>query len=399
MEILVLNIGSSSVKFKLFEMSDESVIATGSIEKIGENSSSATMFHFKSGKEIQMDKPLKTHQEAINLMEEMLAKNDAMQSLNELGAIGHRIVHGGSKHFSPTFINSEVLQDIVDASPFAPLHNPAHIIGIKSVLSQAPNVKNVAVFDTSFHQSMPQNSFMYPLPYEFYEKYKIRRYGAHGISHEFVSKEAASFLNIKQSEFNAISLHLGSGVSACAIKNGKSFDTSMGLTPLEGLMMGTRCGDIDASIVFYLHNIEKMPLDEIERIFNKKSGLLGICGVNDMREIFSQKDTNERINLAYEMFCHRIKKYIGAYSALLGRSDAVIFTAKIGEKSYRTRKKVCENLENFGIKIDDKKNKLAVNGEISDISHSSSKVRVLVVPTDEELHIARAAQNLVTKKD
>lgn len=395
MKILVLNIGSSSVKFKLFEMNDESVIANGYVQQIGEKSSYAKLVMQENGKIFETNRIIKTHLDAIKTMDYLFEKSKVLTNLSELGAIGHRIVHGGYKYFRPTLIDENVINDIKEMIPFAPIHNPAHIIGIRSVLSQAPKVKNIAVFDTAFHQDMPKTAFMYAIPHEFYDEYKIRKYGAHGTSHEFVYNEAAKFLGKKRQNFSCITIHLGSGASICAIKNAKSMDTSMGLTPLAGLMMGTRCGDIDPSVMFYLNECTKLSVEQISTIFNKNSGLMGICGTNDMREIVLNKDSDERSNLAYKMFCYRVKKYIGAYMAILDKLDAIVFTATIGEHSPIIRGEICENLSHLGIKIDAKKNDFIFNDNIVEIGAKSSKIRLLVVPTNEELHIARQTYEVI----
>ncbi|WP_228568643.1 acetate kinase [Campylobacter sputorum] len=394
MKILVLNLGSSSIKFKLFEMDDKSVIASGLVEKIGEQSSYAKLKVEKNKEVFELTNAIKDHAQGLEVMEELFKKSGIMSDFGELGGIGHRVVHGGSKYFKPTLVTEKVIQDIEDIIPLAPLHNPAHAIGIRSVMKKAPNVKNVVVFDTAFHQTMPKSSYMYALPYEYCEKYKIRKYGAHGTSHEYVSKAGAKFMNIDINNFNCITLHLGNGASASAIKDGKCFDTSMGLTPLEGLIMGTRCGDIDPAVLPYLKRIANIEVEEMDTIMNKKSGLYGICGTNDMRDVEEKMKTDEKAKLAFDMFCYRIKKYVGAYYAALSRVDAIIFTAGIGENDNLAREAICENMQSLGIAIDKEKNSIR-SGEIRDISTKDAKVRTLIVPTDEEFAIASATLELV----
>lgn len=394
MKILVLNLGSSSIKFKLFEMDDKSVIASGLVEKIGEKSSYAKLKAEKTKEVFESTEAIKDHAQGLEVMEELFKKSGIMSDFGELGGIGHRIVHGGNRYFKPTLVTEKVIQDIEDIIPLAPLHNPAHAIGIRSVMKKAPNVKNVVVFDTAFHQTMPKSSYMYALPYEYCEKYKIRKYGAHGTSHEYVSKAGAKFMGIDINNFNCITLHLGNGASASAIKDGKCFDTSMGLTPLEGLMMGTRCGDIDPAILPYLKRVANIEVEEMDTIMNKKSGLYGICGTNDMRDVEEKMKTDEKAKLAFDMFCYRIKKYVGAYYAALSRVDAIIFTAGIGENDNLAREAICENMQSLGIAIDKEKNSIR-SGEIRDISTKDAKVRTLIVPTDEEFAIASATLELV----
>lgn len=394
MKILVLNLGSSSIKYKLFAMSDKRVISSGLVEKIGASSSYAKLKVESSGQIFEKTQPIKNHAEGLEIMEELFRQSGTMNDFSEIGGIGHRVVHGGSKYFKPTLVNEDVIQDIEDTIPLAPLHNPAHAIGIRSVLKKAPNVKNVVVFDTAFHQTMPKSSYMYALPHEYYEKYKIRKYGAHGTSHEYVSKVAAEFMGIDVDKFNCITLHLGNGASVSAIKEGKCIDTSMGLTPLGGLIMGTRCGDIDPAILPYIKRVANIDVEEMDSIMNKKSGLLAICDTNDMRDIENKMNSDEKAKLAFDMFCYSVKKYIGAYYAALGKVDAIIFTAGIGENHNLTREAVCENMEILGIQIDKDKNRTS-SKEARDISTKEAKVRTLVIPTDEEFAIALATYKLV----
>jgi acetate kinase len=311
-----------------------------------------------------------------------------MQDTGELFGIGHRVVHGGEAFHRPTLINEEVIATIRRLSPLAPLHNPANLIGIEAALEQAPRVPQVAVFDTAFHQSIPVHAFRYALPKELYDRYYIRRYGFHGTSHYYVAKQAAKYLKHPLDSLNLITLHLGNGASAAAIENGSSVDTSMGMTPLEGLIMGTRSGDIDPAIVFYLGRETGKSRDEVESLLNKASGLRGICGVNDMREIMQRSKTGDDLaRLAIDMYCYRIKKYIGAYCAVLGRVDALVFTGGVGENAAGIRAGACRGLAQLGIEVDQTRN-LRVSNKICEIQSSNSSIKILVIGTNEELEIA-----------
>ncbi len=393
MKILVLNSGSSSIKFQLFDAKTNESLVSGIIEQIGEKISHARI-KFESG-ELEKKIPIANHKIGLEIMNSLLIESKIIKDLCELDGIGHRVVHGGEEFCEPTIINDKVIKQIEKLIPLAPLHNPANLEGIKSSIEHCPNVPQVAVFDTAFHSSIPKYAYMYALPYETYEKDGVRRYGFHGTSHHFVAKEAAKKLGIKMENLNAITLHLGNGASMSAVKNGKSIDTSMGLTPLEGLIMGTRCGDIDPAIIFYLSRVENLNEDELDNMLNKKSGLKGICGNNDMREVGEMaQNGDEKAKLALEMFSYRIKKYIGSYSAVLGRVDCLIFTGGIGENDIEVRRNSCSNLENLGISLDlDKNNQRAK--EIIDISKPNSKVKVLVIPTNEELEIALQVKSLI----
>ncbi len=398
MKILVLNSGSSSIKFQLFDANTNKSLVSGIIEQIGERKSHAKIqFKDENGQNIILEKniAIKDHKAGLEIMNALLIESKIIKDLCELDGIGHRVVHGGEKFSKPTIISNEVIKEIEKLIPLAPLHNPANLDGIKSSIEHCPNVPQVAVFDTAFHSSIPKYAYMYALPYETYEKDGVRRYGFHGTSHHFITKEAAKFLDMDVNKLNAITLHLGNGASMSAVKNGKSIDTSMGLTPLEGLIMGTRCGDIDPAIIFYLSRTEGLSIDELDNMLNKKSGLKGVCGNNDMREIGElAKEGNKKAKLALEMFSYRIKKYIGSYSAVLGRVDCLIFTGGIGENDIEVRKNSCSNLENFGISLDlDKNNQRAK--ETIDISSNESKVKVLVIPTNEELEIALQVKSLI----
>lgn len=397
MKILVINSGSSSIKFKLFDMSDESVICKGLIEKIGESISKAKITNNKTKQDFEINEPIANHGLGIDIMNDLLYKSKSLQNLSEIDGVGHRVVQGADLFDDATLIDDEVMQKIENLIPLAPLHNTANLAGMKETLRVSPQTPNVAVFDTVFHQTMPKSAYMYPLPLEYYEKYKVRKYGAHGTSHQFVAKKGAQVIGKDYNEFSCITLHIGSGASIAAIKNGKCIDTTMGLTPLEGLMMGTRCGNIDPSIVPFLMKNAGLSFEEIDNIMNKKSGLLAIGGTNDMREIEAKMDAgDEMAKLAFDMFVLRIKKYIGAYIAVLGKIDAIIFTAGIGENDARVREAVCSGLEIFGIRMDKDKN-AACKDEARWVGLPETKVRIIIVPTDEELAIARDTQRIIQK--
>jgi len=395
MKLLVLNSGSSSIKFKLFEMDRKKVLASGICEKIGEENGSVEV-GYNDTQTLKHTVAIKDHSAGFILMQELLGSLGIIDDFRKLDSIGHRVVHGGEYFHKAAVIDANVISQIEKLSSLAPLHNPSNLTGIEIMRRLAPNVAQVAVFDTAFHQSMDEPAYLYALPYTLYEKEHIRRYGFHGTSHHYVAKTAAAYLKHPLEELNLITLHLGNGVSATAIKNGKSIDTSMGMTPLEGLMMGTRCGDIDPAIILYMIKNMMMSADEIDTLLNKQSGLKGICGVNDMREILALSAAGDKkAALALTMFTRRLKKQIGAYTALLGRVDAVIFTGGIGEHAPAVRKDTCAGLaEGLGIIMDNEKN-LATGADIAEISSSESRVKILVVPTDEELEIARQTKELV----
>jgi acetate kinase len=400
MKILVINSGSSSIKYRLFDMAAKTVLASGVLEQIGEAESRLT--HHTRNAQGEMDAVEKAaavadHQAGFALIGTVLGESGALRDINELSGIGHRVVHGGEKFTQPTLINQKVIDTIRQLIPLAPLHNPANLLGIEVIMQSASQVPQVAVFDTAFHQSIPEHAFRYAIPQNLYEKHHVRRYGFHGTSHHYVAKQAAASLNRPLNELNLITLHLGNGASATAVKKGKSIDTSMGMTPLEGLIMGTRSGDIDPAIVFYLGRQTGLGRDEVESILNKDSGLKGICGVNDMREIEKLAQTGDsRAKLALEMFCYRIQKYIGAYYAVLGRLDALIFTAGIGEKSPLIRAGTCQGLSHIGIEIDPEKNNQK-SKKAFEIQKHGSKVSVFVIPTNEELEIAEQTVEVVSK--
>ncbi|MCV6607797.1 MAG: acetate kinase [Campylobacterales bacterium] len=381
MKVLVLNSGSSSIKFQIFDMTKHIVLVHGLIDQIGEEDGHVVVEF--NDKKISKEQEIQDHHSGLELAIDLMIENRIISSFEELGGVGHRVVHGGEKFDNPTLVDDSVLKDIEDLIPLAPLHNPANLDGIKVSLEKAPNIPNVAVFDTAFHQTIPQEAYLYALPYELYEKKGVRRYGFHGTSHKFVAKKAETLLG--KHEPNLITLHLGNGASACAIKGGKSVDTSMGFTPLEGLIMGTRSGDLDPAIIPFLEK-SGVPSGDIDTILNKKSGLKGICGLNDMREIFAKaEEGDEKATLAIDMFCYRIRKYIGSYAVLLGKVDGVIFTGGIGEHAHQIREKICFDLECMGIDFDHDKN---LTAKIGEITKETSKTKVFVIPTNEELEIA-----------
>ena len=393
MRILVLNSGSSSIKFQLFDMQTKTSLASGLVEQIGSSSSRAVLK--ANGEVYEIKRFIKDHHDGLEAMNELFVTSHILHDLSELDGIGHRIVHGGESFFSSMIVDESVIKKIEEISPLAPLHNPGHLAGIKNAMKESKNVPHVVVFDTVFHQSMPEYAYRYALPYDVCKTHHIRKYGFHGTSHRYVCKQAAKMLGIEFDKFNAISLHLGNGASACAVQNGKSIDTSMGLSPLEGLIMGTRSGDIDPAIITYLLNLDELKAEEIDAFLNKKSGLLGICGSSDMREVVvKMQEGDERAHLAFEMFCYRIKKYIGAYYAVLGCIDAIVFTGGIGENAPYSREKICNDLTHMGIKIDHELNFAKVFGA-RDLSSPDAAVKTLVVPTNEELEIALETKRVI----
>lgn len=392
MKVLVLNSGSSSIKYKMFDVTDYEVVASGLLECIG-GTESRLVHHWldAAGVEQTLDlrRPVANHADGFAWVEAVNNDTKTLNDPKELLGIGHRVVHGGEKFSAPTLVTAEVLDAIRAMTPLAPLHNPANLEGLEVSLSRRPDVPQVAVFDTAFHQTMPPHAFHYALPNSLYADHHVRRYGFHGTSHHYVAKEAATHLKVPLETLNLITLHLGNGASAAAVRAGDSIDTSMGLTPLEGLIMGTRCGDLDPSIPFYLARETGMTFAEINDLFNRQSGLKGLCGVSDMRETLRLVDEgNSEAQLALDMFCYRIKKYIGAYWAVLGRLDALVFTGGVGENAPRIRAGSCAGLEGMGVVLDMEKNE-ARSGRVMEIQGERSSVKVLVVPTDEELEIAR----------
>ena len=397
MKILVINAGSSSLKYQLIDMQDESVIAKGLVERIGIAGSKLT--HKYDGKEFELTVPMKDHSAAMKHVLDALmdAEHGVIKSIDEIGAVGHRVLHGGDKFTASCIIDQPCLDAIEECIPLGPLHNPANLMGIRACQSVMPGTPMVAVFDTAFHQTMPKTAYMYGVPYEFYEKYHIRRYGFHGTSHRFVSARAIELLGLKGKESKIIVCHLGNGSSLSAVVNGKCVDTSMGLTPLEGVLMGTRSGDLDPAVVECIANNEHLTPTETLNLLNKKSGLMGLSGVSsDMRDVYTAAEAgNERAQMTLDIWAYRVKKYIGAYAAAMGGLDAVIFTAGIGENDKRSRASVCEGLEFMGIKLDPEKNN--IRGVEAEISAADSKVKVWVIPTNEELAIARDTLELVSK--
>ena len=396
MKVLVVNTGSSSIKYQVFNMEDESVLAKGLLDRVG--IPGTILEHEPSGTDkviIKEDMP--DHTAGMKLVLDVLVNPDygCVSSLEEISAVGHRVVHGGESFAHSVVIDEEVKKVIHECFDIAPLHNPPNLMGIEACQKLMPNVRHVAVFDTAFHQTMIPENYLYALPYEVYEQYKIRRYGFHGTSHYYVAHQAAAMLGKPYEECKIITIHLGNGASMAAIKNGRVVDTSMGFTPLEGLVMGTRCGDLDPAIVYYL--MDKLSLDssKVNDYLNKKSGMLGISGVSsDLRDIISAADSgNQRAKLALSIFCLRVKGYIGNYMAKLNSCDCLVFTAGIGENGYDIRETICKDMENMGIMMDVEKNK--VRGKKVDVSAPESKVRILVIPTNEELVIARDTLSLV----
>lgn len=396
MKILVLNCGSSSIKYKLFDMEEKKVVASGGVEKIG-LPGSFLKFKTPAGEKKIIEKALPEHTVGVQLIFDTLtnAEYGSIKSLQEIDAVGHRMVHGGEKFSQSVLLTQEVIKEFAACSDLAPLHNPANLKGVNAVKAILPDVPQVGVFDTAFHQTMPDYAYMYALPYEYYEKYAIRRYGFHGTSHRYVSKRVCEFLGVDPVGKKIITCHIGNGASIAAIKDGKCIDTSMGLTPLEGLMMGTRSGDVDGGAITFIMEKEGMDAQGMSDLLNKKSGMMGISGVSsDMREIEAAvEDGNERAVLGEKMYFYRIKKYIGAYIAALGGVDIIVFTGGVGENQLTCRTFSTEGLEFLGLKIDEKKN--AVRGEEAVVSADDSKVTVCVIPTDEELMIAQDTISLV----
>ncbi|NDV77552.1 acetate kinase [Dysgonomonas sp. 511] len=390
MKILVLNCGSSSIKYKFFDMKSNEVLAQGGIEKIGLKGSFLKA-PLPNGDKLILEGEILEHQAGIEYILGVLTndKYGCIKSLSEIDAVGHRVVHGGEEFNSSVYITDEVIKKMEECIELAPLHNPPNLAGIYAVKELMGDIPQVGVFDTAFHQTMPAKAYMYGLPYSLYEKYSIRRYGFHGTSHRYVSKKGCDILGVPFKEQRIITAHIGNGGSLAAIKNGKSIDTSMGMTPVEGLLMGTRCGDVDAGIVSYVMEKENIGTQAISTLVNKHSGLLGISGVSsDMRELRAAIDSgNKRAELAFDIFCYRIKKYVGAYAAALGGADVLMFTGGIGENVSLVRELVCAGMEYMGIEIDKEKNN-EIHGDEAVISTPESKVTVMVVPTDEEFMIA-----------
>ncbi len=395
MKILIVNAGSSSLKYQLIDMNDESTLAKGLVERIGIEGSH--LVQKAKGEVFELTVPMKDHVEACKHMLNALTDREhgVVSDMSEISAVGHRVLHGGAKFTQSVIIDDKVMDAIAENIPLGPLHNPANLMGIKACQEVMPNTPMVAVFDTAFHQTMPPEAYLYGIPYEYYERLKVRKYGFHGTSHRYVSARTAEFLNRKPEGLRIITCHLGNGSSLCAVKDGKCMDTSMGITPLDGVLMGTRCGSIDPSVVQYICDNDGISVDEMLTICNKKSGLLGISGVSsDMRDVMAaSKEGNKRAIIARKMLVYGIRKYIGSFAAVLNGVDAIVFTAGIGENNSELRAEIMQGFEYLGASIDPEKNQIC--GKEVDISAPDSKVKVLVIPTNEEIAIARDTLALV----
>ncbi len=394
MKILVVNCGSSSLKYQLIDMKDESVLAKGNYERIGEKS---FLTHKVNEQKYVIENHVNNHEEALKIILEQLLHKDygVINNLNEIEGVGHRITHGGKYFGKSSIITKEVIAKIDDCSKLAPLHNPAAIIGIQACQKAMPNVKMVATFDTAFHQTIPEKNYIYPIPYEFNEKYGIRKYGFHGTSHKYVANRVAELMNKNESELKIVNCHLGQGASICAIKDGKSIDTSMGLTPLGGIPMCARSGDLDPSVVTYIQKQENLNADQVTELLNKKCGVYGISGVSaDFRDIEQEAaNGNKRAKLALEHYAYQVAGFIAKYAVAMQGIDVITFTAGIGENQINVRKNICNNLKFMGVKIDEKQND--IRGEEREISTKDSKIKVWIVPTNEELMIARDTLELI----
>lgn len=397
MKILVLNCGSSSIKYALYNMDDNSVMASGGAERVGLDGAFVKV-KLPNGEKRQVMHDIPEHTEGVKFIFSLLTDPEigAIKDLKEIDAVGHRMVHGGEKFNKSVVLDDEVLKVFEECSDLAPLHNPANLKGVKAVSELMPGLPQVGVFDTAFHQTMPKHSYLYAIPYELYKEYGVRRYGFHGTSHRYVSQRVCDFLGVNAADKKIITCHIGNGGSIAAVDGGKCVDTSMGLTPLEGLMMGTRSGDIDGGAITFLQKKLNLDADGMSNLLNKKSGVLGVSGVSsDMREVdAAAKEGNELAKTALDMYNYRIKKYVGAYTAAMGGCDIIVFTAGVGENQSSMREEVCENMEWMGIKLDKEKNN-AVHGEEAVISAPDSKITVVVIPTDEELMIATDTMNLL----
>ncbi|MBC8178821.1 MAG: acetate kinase [Desulfobacteraceae bacterium] len=400
MKILVINTGSSSIKYELFDMADHRVMASGIAERIGEEESLIIQKNILSNgesTEIKEAVLIADHHEGMRHIVDLLVDEEygAVRDKNEIAAVGHRVVHGGEAFHSTTIIDEEVIAAIKRNIPLAPLHNPPNLIGIEVAREAFPDALQVAVFDTAFHQTIPMRAFLYAIPFELYEKERVRRYGFHGTSHAYVAERAAEYLGRPLGELNLITIHLGNGASMAAIKNGKCVDTTMGMTPLAGLVMGTRSGDVDPALPFFLTDHLGMSPKDIDTLLNNESGLKGVCGTNDMREVIEKIDAGDsRAKIALDLYTYRIKKYMGAYFAVLEILDAVVFTAGIGENSPYVRELCSRGLNRLGMEIDLERNKLAGSG-ISEINSQNSEVKILVIPTNEELKIAQETKKAI----
>ncbi len=400
MKILIINSGSSSLKYQMLDMKDNSILCSGIVERIGEAMGSVSYKKFPGSAQEEkssLEQPIADHATGMRIVVDMITDSTkgVIKDTSDITAIGHRVLHGAEAFTQPCRVDEPVIQAIKDCIPLGPLHNPANLSGIEVAQELFPNVDQVAVFDTEFHQTMPPKAFLYALPYELYKENRIRRYGFHGTSHKYVAAETAKLLGKKKEQCNIITVHLGNGSSLAAVKEGKCVDTSMGMTPLAGVVMGTRSGDIDPAIHLYLHETKGLSFREIDTLLNKKSGFKGICGVNDMRDIHANIEKgDEQSKLALDMFVYSVTKYIGAYSTVLERVDAITFTAGIGENDDIAREKICAGLKIFGVKIDTQKNKTRVK-EPTAMHLPDSKVQVWVVPTNEELQIARETMEVL----
>lgn len=396
-KILVINAGSSSLKFQFIDTETEVVFAKGNVEKINEEGS---FLRYKAnGKETIKDRPISNHVQAMEIVIETLTDKEigVIKNVNEIDGFGHRVVNVGEEYFDPCLVTKKTLEDFKTKMDFSPLHVPGAIAGIEACMNICPKTPNVAVFDIGFHKTMPEYVYRYAIPTKYYDEYRIRRYGAHGTSHYYVTQRCADLMHKKPEEINIVSCHIGSGASICAVKNGHSFDTSMGFTPLEGIIMNTRSGDIDPAVVEFICNKEGKSVSEVLTMLNKKSGLYGLTnGVADMRDITENLDKKE-IKLAFDVYCHRIKKYICSYFGILGGADAIVFTAGCGEHTPELREAVTEGLGVLGIKVDHDKNWNAKRGAECEISADDSKVKVFIIPTNEELVIAQETEKMLKK--
>jgi len=395
MKVLVINCGSSSLKYQLINMENEQALAQGLVERIGIEGSVLTQ-KVEGREKYIIKQPMNDHKDAIKLVLGALVdkENGVIADMSEISAVGHRVVHGGEKYSSSVLVNDTVIKELEDVAKLAPLHNPPNIIGINACKALMPTTPMVVVFDTAFHQTMPKHAYIYPLPYELYTKYGIRKYGFHGTSHKYVSAKAAEMMGKDIKDLKIITCHLGNGASIAAIKDGKSIETSMGFTPLEGIAMGTRCGSIDPAIIAFLTKEADLSVDEVNDILNKKSGVFGISGVSsDFRDIEDVAPTNERAQLALDVFHYKVKKFIGSYAAVMGGVDCIVFTAGLGENSPETREAVCEGLEFLGATLNKAENK--VRGKAKELNTPDSKTKIFVIPTNEELVIARDTKEIV----
>ncbi len=404
MNILVLNSGSSSLKYKLFAMDEEKVLANGKVERIGVPTGTARISHSKQGSpKYTQEKEIPDHEAALGIVLELLTdpEHGVIPNLTAINAVGHRVLHGAEYYKESVLIDDEVFTKLEELKELGPLHMPANLMGIEACRKLIPGVPQVATFDTAFHQTMPEKAYLYALPFELYRKHKIRRYGFHGTSHRYVAEAAAKFLNRPAAELKLITMHLGNGSSMAAINGGRVIDTSMGFTPLEGLVMGTRSGDIDPAVLPFLCRLTQMTLEEAVDFLNKQSGMLGMCGYSDMRDVYKAIDRgSEDARIAYEIFVYRIVKFTGAYYVALKGLDALVFTAGIGENEYLLREDVCKELEFMGVKLDYALNRTKLEQTIftpTDLSAPDSKIKVLVIPTDEELVIARDTYRLAMR--